>query len=146
MKTYISILVMLLSFNYGNSQLENDKVLHFTGGSLFGLAGAGIAKQISNGDRYWTFVGSVGGALLVGIGKEALDAGQEGNRWDNSDILATGLGGVAVGFTIDIFTNKKRKNKGNRANLIDDDFYTSVVNTSLNYNILNRSSSIIYTE
>jgi uncharacterized protein YfiM (DUF2279 family) len=109
MRILVFILIMLLSFNFVNSQIESDKALHFAGGALFGLAGAGIAKEISNGDRAWTFVGAVGGALLVGLGKEAVDAGQEGNSWDNGDVLATALGGVAVGITIDIFTGKKRR-------------------------------------
>ena len=111
MKTLIFLLIIVLAFNFGEAQIDNDKALHFAGGSLFGLAGAGIAKEISDGNRVWTFVGSVGGALLVGLGKEAIDAGQEGNQWDNGDVFATALGGVAVGFTIDIFTKKKKKPK-----------------------------------
>ena len=70
---------------------------------MFGLAGAGIAKQASNGNRWWTFAGAVGGSALVGLGKEAIDAGQENNSWDNDDLLATILGGVTVGVVIDIF-------------------------------------------
>jgi len=37
------------------SQVEQDKVLHFLGGNLYGLVGAGVASQISDGDRTWTF-------------------------------------------------------------------------------------------
>ncbi|MEO0570102.1 MAG: hypothetical protein AAF039_00255 [Bacteroidota bacterium] len=92
-------------------QVETDKVLHFLGGNLFGLAGAGIAKQASNGNRWWTFAGAVGGSALVGIGKEAIDAGQRDNSWDNADLLATILGGVTVGLTIDVFTNHKKDKK-----------------------------------
>lgn len=147
MKILVFILIMFLSFNFGNSQIENDKALHFAGGALFGLAGAGIAKEVSGGDRAWTFVGAVGSALLVGLGKEAIDAGQEGNSWDNGDILATVLGGVAVGFTIDVFTkNKRRKqakvsslNYGAHLNLL---YYDSPPTLEG----LSYSNTIIYTE
>ncbi|MEM1259689.1 MAG: hypothetical protein AAGC45_12935 [Bacteroidota bacterium] len=98
-------------------QVETDKALHFLGGNLFGLAGAGIAKQISDGNRWWTFAGAVGGSALVGLGKEAIDAGQSDNSWDNDDLLATILGGVTVGITIDIFTDHKKKGRQLQGNL-----------------------------
>ncbi|MEM1339486.1 MAG: hypothetical protein AAF634_11720 [Bacteroidota bacterium] len=92
-----------------SAQVENDKALHFLGGNLYGLAGAGIAKQISDGNRWWTFAGAIGGSALIGIGKEAVDSSQRPNGWDNDDLLATILGGTTVGFTIDIFTDHKKK-------------------------------------
>jgi len=76
------------------------------GGNLFGLAGAGIAKQASDGNRIWTFVGSVAGSTLIGLAKETVDAGQRNNGWDNDDLAATILGGVTVGVTIDLFAKK----------------------------------------
>jgi len=69
MKQIIVILIFLTCIN-AQSQIERDKALHFLGGNLYGLAGAGIAKQISDGNRYWTFVGAIGGATLIGLGKD----------------------------------------------------------------------------
>ena len=147
MRILVFILIMLLSFNFVNSQIESDKALHFAGGALFGLAGAGIAKEISNGDRAWTFVGAVGGALLVGLGKEAVDAGQEGNSWDNGDVLATALGGVAVGITIDIFTGKKRRKQAKVSSLNYDEDLNLFFNDRLpTLDELRFSNSITYTE
>lgn len=111
MKRMTLILIFFLGFHCVNSQVDRDKALHFLGGNLYGLAGAGIAKQISKGNRWWTFAGAVGGSALIGIGKEAVDAGQSGNGWDNDDLLATILGGATVGVTIDIFTDHKRDKK-----------------------------------
>lgn len=111
MKKLIPTLVLCLVFAQSYGQADRDKVLHFVGGGLFGLAGAGIAKHMSDGNRYWTFAGAVGGSLLVGLGKEAIDAGQRENGWDNEDLLATVLGGVTVGLTIDLFTNHNRNKK-----------------------------------
>lgn len=111
MRTLLSTLLVFMIGSQLFGQIERDKALHFLGGNLFGLAGAGVAKQISDGNRAWTFVGSVVGSALVGIGKEAVDSGQEGNQWDNDDLAATILGGVTVGVTIEIFSKKRNKKK-----------------------------------
>ena len=92
------------------AQIQQDKVLHFVGGNLFGLAGAGLANEISKGNRAWTFVGSVGGSLLIGLAKESIDENQY-DGWDNADLLATVLGGVTVGATIDIFKQRKKRKR-----------------------------------
>ncbi|WP_209065902.1 hypothetical protein [Croceivirga sp. JEA036] len=107
----IITIFLLCCFFKTHAQIENDKALHFLGGNLYGLAGAGIAKQISKGDRFWTFAGAVGGSALIGLGKEAIDSGKGGSGWDNDDLLATVLGGLTVGVTIDIFTDHKKKRK-----------------------------------
>ncbi|UWX56289.1 hypothetical protein NYZ99_08735 [Maribacter litopenaei] len=93
-----------------NARIGEDKVLHFVGGNLFGMVGAGVANQISDGNRAWTFAGSVGGSLLIGLAKESIDQNQYGG-WDNSDLLATVLGGVSVGVTIDVFKQKKKRKR-----------------------------------
>ena len=122
MKRIILISFLLVFSNVVKAQVETDKQLHFLGGTLYGMVGAGIAKQISDGDRYWTFAGAVGGSLLIGVAKESIDKKQYGG-WDNDDLLATVLGGISVGTTIDIFTNKKKKRKKkNLAIALENDF------------------------
>ncbi|WP_202619515.1 hypothetical protein [Flagellimonas algicola] len=111
MRTLIPTLVVLLFASQMHAQLERDKVLHFVGGGLFGLAGAGIAKHASDGNRVWTFVGAVAGSALVGVAKEAIDSGQQDNGWDNEDLLATVLGGVTVGVSIELFSKKRNKRR-----------------------------------
>lgn len=110
MNKMIFILLVLCSFSKINAQIESDKALHFLGGNLFGLVGAGIANEISDGDRTWTFIGAVGGSVLIGVAKESIDQKQYGG-WDNADLIATVLGGVTVGFTIDIFKKKKQRKR-----------------------------------
>ena len=107
MKRLIPTLVILCLAISMHGQIERDKVLHFVGGNLFGLAGAGIAKNATDGNRVWTFVGAVAGSALAGVTKEAIDSSQPGNQWDNSDVLATVLGGITVGLAIEIFSKKK---------------------------------------
>lgn len=103
-----SLLIILANNSYG--QIEQDKVLHYLGGNLYGLVGAGVANEISDGNRTWTFVGAVGGSLLIGVAKEAIDQNQYGG-WSNEDLLATVLGGVTIGATIDIFKKKKQRKR-----------------------------------
>lgn len=111
MKLTVPILVLFILFsNQSKAQIQEDKALHFLGGNLYGLVGAGVASQLSDGNRVWTFAGSIGGSLLIGLAKEAIDQRQY-NGWDNGDLLATVLGGVAVGVTIDIFKQKKKRKR-----------------------------------
>ncbi|PIB27928.1 hypothetical protein [Maribacter sp. 4G9] len=110
MRTLLLLSCVLLLTIKGYSQIAEDKVLHFVGGNLFGMVGAGLANQVSDGNRAWTFVGSVGGSLLIGLAKEGIDQNQYGG-WDNSDLLATVLGGVSVGVTIDVFKQKKKRKR-----------------------------------
>lgn len=110
MRTLLLYFCVFLCVLKVHSQIGEDKVLHFVGGNLFGMVGAGLANQISDGNRAWTFVGSVGGSLLIGLAKEGIDQNQYGG-WDNSDLLATVLGGVSVGVTIDVFKQKKKRKR-----------------------------------
>ncbi len=111
MRTLIPTLLFFVFALHGYGQVERDKALHFLGGSLFGLAGAGIAKQASDGNRVWTFLGAVTGSAVAGVAKEAIDSGQDGNQWDNDDLAATILGGITVGVAIDLFSKKKDKRR-----------------------------------
>lgn len=110
MQKILTILILLFTLHSTYSQIEQDKVLHFLGGNLYGLVGAGVANEISDGDRTWTFIGAVGGSLLIGLAKESIDQYQYGG-WSNEDLLATVLGGVTVGVTIDIFKKRKQRKR-----------------------------------
>ncbi|WP_419211389.1 hypothetical protein ACNR9Q_11640 [Maribacter sp. X9] len=110
MKKLLSFLILIFSLQTLFGQIESDKALHFLGGNLYGLVGAGVASELSDGNRTWTFVGSVGGSLLIGLAKESIDEKQYGG-WDNGDLFATVLGGIAVGATIDIFKKRKQRKR-----------------------------------
>nr|WP_298997747.1 hypothetical protein [uncultured Allomuricauda sp.] len=108
MKRLIPTMVVLCLAFTMHGQIERDKALHFVGGGLFGLVGAGVAKKASEGNRVWTFVGAVAGSTLIGLAKESVDASQRDNGWDNDDLIATILGGVTVGLTIELFSKKDK--------------------------------------
>ncbi|PXX24236.1 hypothetical protein C7972_11638 [Arenibacter sp. ARW7G5Y1] len=92
------------------AQLEKDKVKHFTAGTLSGAIGADIADGLSGGNRYWRIAGSVTSSLLAGLAKEAYDE-YKYSGWDNRDLAATVLGGVSIGITIDIFSERKHRKR-----------------------------------
>ncbi|MDO1514631.1 hypothetical protein Q2T41_18415 [Maribacter confluentis] len=124
MVKYILVLLVLLTMHTAKGQIESDKALHFLGGNLYGLVGAGIANEISDGDRTWTFIGAVGGSLLIGVAKESIDQKQYGG-WDNADLIATVLGGATIGFTIDIFKKRKQRKR--------DKIFKDAVGENYNY-------------
>jgi hypothetical protein len=106
-KTFL-VLVMFISFFKMNAQNQKEDVLHFSAGILSGAAGAFVASELSDGNRFWTFTGALAGSLLAGTIKETIDEKNYGG-WDNRDLGATFLGGLTVGITIDVFSGKKRK-------------------------------------
>ena len=110
MKGFLIVALSIILVTDAFGQIEGDKALHFLGGNLYGLVGAGVASEISDGNRTWTFIGAVGGSLLIGLAKESIDQKQYGG-WDNADLLATVLGGVTVGATIDIFKKRKQRKR-----------------------------------
>ena len=110
MKNVYVFVLLCCSIVAANAQIKSDKALHFLGGNLYGLVGAGIASEISKADRTWTFVGAVGGSLLIGLAKEGIDKAQY-DGWDNDDLYATILGGATVGVTIDIFKQRKKRRR-----------------------------------
>lgn len=133
MKHRTILFMLTLIVFQSNAQIEQDKVLHFGVGALCGLGGAVLADELSDGNRFWIFTGAVAGSLLAGVAKEAWDE-QQNNAWDNGDLAATVLGGVAVGVTIELFSGKKRKAR-HRAKVA---FYESTMGTSIT-NTLDRS-------
>lgn len=132
MRTLIPTLLLFVLVSHCHGQVEQDKVLHFLGGNLFGLAGAGVAKHATKGNRVWTFVGAVTGSALAGVAKEVIDAGQRENGWDNGDLTATVLGGITVGIAIDLFSKKDSQGRlrGRYSTLNFDKKQHSILQTS----------------
>lgn len=106
------LLVFVLVFFAGtrlSAQVEQDKVLHFGIGALSGAAGAYVASELTDRNRFWTVTGSIATSLLAGLAKEYMDEQNSNNSWDNADLGATVLGGITVGVTIELFSRKNGK-------------------------------------
>jgi len=105
-KILFALLIGIISCSL-NAQIKEDDMLHFGAGILSGAAGAFVASELSDGNRFWTFTGAIAGGLLAGTIKESIDKKNYGT-WDNRDLGATILGGITAGITIDLFTGKRR--------------------------------------
>lgn len=110
MKHRTILFVLTLIAFQSNAQIERDKTLHFGAGVISGAVGANIADELSDGNQFWILTGTLAGSLLAGFAKESLDQYQYGG-WDNGDLIATVLGGVSVGITIELFSGKRKKIK-----------------------------------
>ena len=116
------ILLFLLSLVGTRSvtaQVQNDKVKHFVAGAVIGTAGGLLASELSDKNTFWIITGAVGSSLIAGAVKEAIDANNENNSWNNGDLAATGLGGLTAGVTISIFTGKSKRKRVARMALAD---------------------------
>ena len=107
-KGTLFLLILIFSIAPVEAQWETDKQLHFAGGALFGLAGAGLGRQFSNGSPFWTFTGSIAGSTVVGVAKEWSDDRQNPGSWSNGDLLATLAGGAFTGILLHLFLKPKR--------------------------------------
>ena len=100
--------ILVLHFVPLQAQWETDKQLHFAGGALYGLGGAGLGRQFSGGSRFWTFAGAVGGSAVVGLAKEWADDRQNPGAWNNADLLATIAGGTFTGILLHLLLKPQR--------------------------------------
>ena len=108
MKGFIALACLLTISNSCIAQINTDEKLHFGAGIIAGVTGGVVAHKVSKGNKWWAIAGAVGTSLVAGLAKEGLDRSQ-GKEWDNRELAATVLGGVAVGVTIEIFNGIKRK-------------------------------------
>lgn len=116
--SFLVLVLFVLTSLPLKAQIEQDKILHFGIGALSGAAGALIASELSNQNRFWTVTGAVATSLLAGIAKEAYDERQS-NSWDNADLGATVLGGITVGVTIELFSKKNGKRYQSKRGTLD---------------------------
>lgn len=89
--------------------ISTDDKLHFGAGTL--ISGATYAVVYSTTkDKKKAFWYSLGTSVLAGLTKEVYDNTKENNRFDTGEWVATSLGGLTAGFTINLFVgNKKNK-------------------------------------
>ena len=86
---------------------ERDKKLHFAAGSIAGAFGYDMSYQMHR-NKTKAIITGICTSLLVGTAKEVYD-NSNGGIFDKRDILATGMGGVFVSFTIPLLQKKKKK-------------------------------------
>ncbi len=109
MRKIFTLILMLFFATQGMAQLENDKVLHFAGGAIFGTAGAGLGRKVTGNKPFSAIAGALIVSSTIGVSKEALDSGRSGGEWNNGDLLATVLGGLVTGTIVEIFAKNPKE-------------------------------------
>ncbi|NNE31850.1 MAG: hypothetical protein HKN40_05720 [Winogradskyella sp.] len=111
----IIILLALFFFSSGLSQnTSSDDGLHFGVGYV--LSGATYylvyAKTKNKKKAFWY---SLGLSTLAGLSKEIYDGYIISGRFDNSEFLATSVGGLGASLSFNIFTGKNKQDKREKA-------------------------------
>ena len=112
MKNLIHIIIFMLVLSMSGQTFilqEHDKKLHFAAGSVAGIIGYNWSYQRHYNKTKARIIGLCT-SLAAGVAKEVYDS-YRGGIFDKRDILATGMGGVFVTFTIPLFQKKKKKKK-----------------------------------
>tara|TARA_R110000744_G_scaffold198165_1_gene317376 strand:- start:225 stop:533 length:309 start_codon:yes stop_codon:yes gene_type:complete len=100
------LIAFMLISNLCFSQIAHDKKQHYAAGVFTSsVAYAYVYTKTKNKKK--AVIYSVISAVVVGSLKEAVDSRQPGNKFDPQDLLATTLGGITVGVTIQLFNKKK---------------------------------------
>ena len=110
MKNLIHAIIFMFGLSVSGQSFilqEHDKKLHFAAGSLAGAFGY-IWSYQKHKNKTKAIITGICTSLLAGTAKEVYDNSQ-GGIFDKRDILATGMGGVFISFTIPVFQNKKNK-------------------------------------
>ena len=82
-------------------QIADDKKLHFGAGVLSSAVGYQIVYNKTE-NKEQALAAGILTSIVAGIGKEVYDSFQPKNKFDQSDVTATALGGVAFSFVIKI--------------------------------------------
>ena len=109
MKNLIHIIIFMFIIPMSGQTFilqEHDKQLHFTAGSMAGALGYNWSYQRQN-NKTKAIITGLCASLAAGVAKEVYD-NNRGGIFDKRDILATGMGGIFVTFTIPLFQNKNR--------------------------------------
>ena len=100
------LIVFMLMSSVCFSQIAHDKKQHYAAGVLTSsVTYAYVYTKTKNKKKAAIY--SIISAVVVGSLKEAADSRQPNNRFDPNDLLATTLGGISVGITIQLFNKRK---------------------------------------
>ena len=111
----IYILLFLCCGLMVSQEIPHDKKLHFGAGVLSSAVGYQYVYNQTQ-DKEKALAAGILTSIVMGIGKEVYDSFQPKNRFDQSDVAATVLGGVTFSLTlkinlINIGGEAKRKKK-----------------------------------
>ena len=97
-------IIFFLCFHLSFAQIGEDKLYHFAAGVYSGYTGYKVFKTPESARV---------SAFAIGFGKEVYDEITYGG-FDDADLLATTIGGVAIHFTIKLINKPKDEKINNR--------------------------------
>lgn len=97
----IYILLFLCCGLMVSQEIPRDKKLHFGAGVLSSAVGYQYVYNQTQ-DKEKALAAGILTSIIMGVGKEVYDSFQPKNRFDQSDVAATVLGGVTFSFTVKI--------------------------------------------
>jgi len=100
------LIIFMLMSNVCFSQIAHDKKQHYAAGVLTSSVTYAYVYTKTNNKKK-AAIYSIASAVVIGTLKEVSDSRQPNNRFDPNDLLATTLGGISVGVTIQLFNKKK---------------------------------------
>ena len=107
MKTLIFLLIPSLVF----SQIQEDKIAHYTAGFLGGVPTYYIYKETAGMRPVWAIVTTTGTSALAAWGFEHYQKSSGRGVYDNNDILAGVTGALTGAIFAEIIRHKPEKYK-----------------------------------
>lgn len=113
-KILLLLLISIPSLSLLTAQeysFTTDKQLHFIGGGVLGSAGYLVAYELTEGNRFVSYLGGTASAGTVGLLKEVYDSRRGGSGFNGADLAYTALGGLVSSIITDLVINKQSYRK-----------------------------------
>ena len=120
-KIILLLLLYIPALNLVNAQeysFNSDKQLHFAVGGILGAAGYVTTYDLTEGNRFASYLGGTASAGIVGLLKEFYDSRSNGTGFNGADLAYTALGGLVSSFVTDLIMSKQTYKQRKRRRII----------------------------
>ncbi|SER00487.1 hypothetical protein SAMN05421824_2818 [Hyunsoonleella jejuensis] len=103
--------MLCLTIGVCHSQMiSGDDKLHFGAGAVISGCTYAVVYSVTKNKKkaFWY---SLGASTIAGLAKEVRDSGQQNNKFDTGEWIATTAGGLTVSTTISLFNGKGKRRK-----------------------------------
>ena len=120
-KIILLLLLYIPALNLVNAQdysFNSDKQLHFAAGGILGTVGYVTTYDLTEGNRFASYLGGTASAGIVGLLKEFYDSRSNGTGFNEADLVYTALGGLVSSFVTDLIMSKQTYKQRKRRRII----------------------------